>query len=146
MIHERWSTGRITGEAVRVPFTCPECKRTSHNPNDERYRYCGACHEFFPLEETNEPAEVAAIAQLLVEARANLATGVVEDLPPEHARHWRSVIAWLQAHLPPDHTAVMYELPCHQCVDLGVFQLPDDPDTWRPCSCVIGQFLADTSA
>lgn len=28
-------------------FTCPKCKRTSHNPNDARERYCGACHEFF---------------------------------------------------------------------------------------------------
>lgn len=28
-------------------FTCPKCFRTSHNPNDARERYCGACHEFF---------------------------------------------------------------------------------------------------
>lgn len=25
-------------------FTCPDCGRTSHNPNDVEHRYCGACH------------------------------------------------------------------------------------------------------
>lgn len=29
-------------------FTCPKCGAVSHNPNDVRERYCGACHEFFP--------------------------------------------------------------------------------------------------
>lgn len=24
-------------------FTCPRCGRVSHNPNDIRERYCGAC-------------------------------------------------------------------------------------------------------
>ena len=27
-------------------FTCPVCKRVSHNPNDLREGYCGACHDF----------------------------------------------------------------------------------------------------
>jgi hypothetical protein len=27
-------------------FTCPKCERTSHNSNDARAGYCGACHEF----------------------------------------------------------------------------------------------------
>lgn len=27
-------------------FTCPACGRTSHHPDDARYGYCGACHEF----------------------------------------------------------------------------------------------------
>lgn len=31
----------------QVPgYTCPRCGRTSHNPNDVRERYCGACHLF----------------------------------------------------------------------------------------------------
>lgn len=25
-------------------FTCPECGRTSYNPNDIEQRYCGNCH------------------------------------------------------------------------------------------------------
>lgn len=28
------------------PFTCPVCGRTSHNPMDYRYGYCGNCHAF----------------------------------------------------------------------------------------------------
>ena len=28
-------------------FTCPKCGKVSHNPNDVKERYCGACHEFF---------------------------------------------------------------------------------------------------
>jgi hypothetical protein len=27
-------------------ITCPACLRTSHNPNDVREGYCGACHRF----------------------------------------------------------------------------------------------------
>lgn len=27
-----------------MPFTCPRCGMTSHNPNDEREGYCGNCH------------------------------------------------------------------------------------------------------
>jgi hypothetical protein len=30
-----------------MSFICPKCSRESFNPNDERYRYCGACHMFF---------------------------------------------------------------------------------------------------
>lgn len=29
-------------------FTCPNCHRTSYNPNDKKHRYCGACKRFFP--------------------------------------------------------------------------------------------------
>jgi hypothetical protein len=27
-------------------WTCRHCNRTSHNPNDALYRYCGACDHF----------------------------------------------------------------------------------------------------
>ncbi len=38
-----------TEEAKRIhdQFACPRCGKISHNPNDVRERYCGACHEFF---------------------------------------------------------------------------------------------------
>lgn len=29
-----------------IGFTCPRCQRTSHNLNDFREGYCGACHDF----------------------------------------------------------------------------------------------------
>lgn len=30
----------------RPSFTCPRCGRTSYNPHDVIYGYCGACHDF----------------------------------------------------------------------------------------------------
>lgn len=27
-------------------ITCPQCGRTSHNPNDVREKYCGNCHQY----------------------------------------------------------------------------------------------------
>ncbi len=29
-----------------MSYTCLRCRRTSHNPNDEREKYCGNCHLF----------------------------------------------------------------------------------------------------
>lgn len=29
-----------------MSYTCPRCGFTSHNENDERYSYCGNCHDF----------------------------------------------------------------------------------------------------
>ena len=29
-----------------MAFTCPRCKMTSHNPNDEANEYCSNCHAF----------------------------------------------------------------------------------------------------
>lgn len=34
----------------RPSFTCPRCGRTSYNPGDVLYGYCGACHDY-----TREP-------------------------------------------------------------------------------------------
>lgn len=32
-----------------MSFTCPRCRMTSYNPNDEREGYCGNCHAFTGL-------------------------------------------------------------------------------------------------
>lgn len=29
-----------------MPFTCPDCGRTSSHPHDEQNQYCGNCHQF----------------------------------------------------------------------------------------------------
>jgi len=42
-----------------MSFTCPDCNKTSHNPNDEINRYCGACHKWFPADEDLELPEAA---------------------------------------------------------------------------------------
>jgi len=31
---------------MSTSITCPQCGRTSHNPNDVREKYCGACHQY----------------------------------------------------------------------------------------------------
>jgi hypothetical protein len=36
--HQKWLAEN------RPSITCPDCGRTSHNPNDVREGYCGACH------------------------------------------------------------------------------------------------------
>lgn len=45
------ATRQIEEVFAATTFTCPTCHRLSHNPNDARERYCGACHEWFPGEE-----------------------------------------------------------------------------------------------
>ena len=44
----RWLAELLEAERAerQAGFTCPRCGRTSHNPNDARERYCGACHVF----------------------------------------------------------------------------------------------------
>ena len=29
-----------------MSYTCPACGATSQHPDDERYSYCGRCHQF----------------------------------------------------------------------------------------------------
>lgn len=43
-------------------ITCPRCLRTSHNPNDIKQGYCGACHDWTqPMSDYfNEVAEMLA--------------------------------------------------------------------------------------
>lgn len=50
-----------------LSFTCPFCERTSFNPNDVRFRYCGACHRFYP--ERDESTTELALAWLEEDAR-----------------------------------------------------------------------------
>jgi len=38
-----------------MAFTCPRCGRTSHNPNDEREGYCGACHDWTGGQQLHNP-------------------------------------------------------------------------------------------
>lgn len=37
---------------IRPIFTCPKCRKTSHNPNDAKQRFCGMCKVFIePVEQ-----------------------------------------------------------------------------------------------
>lgn len=37
-----------------MAFECPKCSRVSHNENDEKHRYCGNCHKFYPAKSIEE--------------------------------------------------------------------------------------------
>jgi hypothetical protein len=43
-------------------FTCPRCARTSHQPEDIKYGYCGACHDWTGDQVLAELRKVAAAA------------------------------------------------------------------------------------
>lgn len=53
-----------------MSFTCPRCGATSHNPNDQRYGYCGRCHEF-----TGGPSGVDRLVEDAVVAVTGVAPG-----------------------------------------------------------------------
>ena len=84
------------------------------------------------------------LSQLVIEARTVLAQVVALGGSVRHRQHWRAVIAWLQAHLPPEHSAVSETPPCGVCLDQGVIQR--DGGVVEPCSCLVGQYLGDLSA
>lgn len=39
--------------AEPTTFTCPRCTKTSYNPNDAKYGYCGNCNDY-----TGRPAHL----------------------------------------------------------------------------------------
>jgi hypothetical protein len=46
-LYERVCERRRRQERLRLPsITCPNCGRTSWNPNDVREGYCGNCHDW----------------------------------------------------------------------------------------------------
>lgn len=46
-LYERVCERRRRQERLRLPsVACPECGRTSFNPNDVREGYCGSCHSW----------------------------------------------------------------------------------------------------
>lgn len=51
-----------------MAFTCPQCNRTSHHPDDEKHGYCGNCHEFTGLK-ADHPTGVTLMVAGIVAAR-----------------------------------------------------------------------------
>jgi hypothetical protein len=46
-LYERICERRRRREKYRIPsITCPDCDRTSWNPDDVREGYCGNCHDW----------------------------------------------------------------------------------------------------
>ncbi len=92
-----------------MAYTCPDCLRTSHHPQDEKNLYCGNCHEFKPgnvhyeLSEfqlaiaralqgpSPQPYVLAAVAQHFLDAQATWDTILLELLPLYNARRLSKV-------------------------------------------------------
>jgi hypothetical protein len=34
---------------MTTTFTCPDCRVTSHHPDDVAYNYCGRCHQWWEM-------------------------------------------------------------------------------------------------
>lgn len=52
-VADSWEKGERPGRVSIIVdvdtadgFRCPKCNKVSHNPNDKREGYCGACHAY----------------------------------------------------------------------------------------------------
>lgn len=70
----------MTAESI----TCPECHRTSWNPNDVKEGYCGNCHWW-----TSDPLLAPHFAE--VKEKAERAAAMMQETP----QHVRGAIAGL---------------------------------------------------
>lgn len=96
----------MVDETDTLTICCPECRRTSHNPNDVREGYCGACAWWTSVPGLWLPW---AIRRRLAEA------GPYRDRPPV------ACVNDACAHLPVCQTVVDGELvDPHGVVDGGV--------------------------
>lgn len=43
---QRQQSGGVVSVS-REATICPQCSQVSHNPNNVKHRYCGACHQFY---------------------------------------------------------------------------------------------------
>lgn len=75
-------------------YTCPRCMKTSHNPNDARHRWCGACNRF---ESEVGPPPVflsSAIGEIMRRTRRFLESGSPFSLQFEMFTGSDGVLKW----------------------------------------------------
>lgn len=83
-------------------ITCPECRRTSYNPNDIKEGYCGYCHAW-----TSNPLD----ARMHNNPRAGTWLIVVE-LPPRYSdKMWFALLRHI-AHAVEKHVTGAYVHGC----------------------------------
>lgn len=58
-------------------ITCPQCGRTSYNPNDVRERYCGNCHQYHDTMLRNATRWTAARGVGIILGMTLLAVGLL---------------------------------------------------------------------
>lgn len=81
-----------------MAYTCPRCGMRSHNPNDEKYRYCGGCHEHtgdVGLDDELTKLLLAAIAQAMF--RAGAASQAGGELARTVGKHRQDATTWRSA-------------------------------------------------
>lgn len=71
-----------------MSYTCPRCGATSHNPNDETYKYCARCHRFEDGRESHLCADDWAVIKANTKRWA--AQPMPEDVRLRIARIWNS--------------------------------------------------------
>lgn len=91
-------------------YTCPNCGRTSHNPNDLRERYCGWCHLFegedadddvtrFRCTDCGEHVLALGLSVCALPPRCNVCAWLQEFVEPAEHAEYRKLLGW--AGLPP---------------------------------------------
>lgn len=64
-------------------ITCSLCGRTSHNPNDVEYRYCGNCHRFLDIPDLVRNGKLEALRRRLRMDHPHRATQLVRQATQE---------------------------------------------------------------
>ena len=86
-------------------YTCPRCGRTSHNENDAREGYCGACHDWtrdrFPgmVPFGLTPAQVQAADNAWASGRYTV-EDAVDAMIADHLRHYSPLTGRRPDHVP----------------------------------------------
>jgi hypothetical protein len=121
---------RITGQPRRS-ITCPECGRTSPNPDDVAQGYCGVCH-WWTSDEVLGPARRAELAAVVDSARAAALVAEQEAAAAAAARRQAMLKRWARYMGPvtPDIEAAVRGLD-EQNLRFVECMLDDEADRWR---------------
>jgi hypothetical protein len=79
-----------------VSYTCPQCGKTSHHPDDERNGYCGNCHAYTSLDPRLAIAELFAVPpELLGLVLLQRGGALISDTPLPEGHTARALAAAL---------------------------------------------------
>lgn len=82
---------------MAASFTCPRCRRTSHNINDVREGYCGYCYDWTGLDAGPDaydlgPPELSPLPTLWPAGRPSWCEGYLAGKPLDDGSEWLIVI------------------------------------------------------
>jgi chitosanase len=73
---------------MQASFTCPQCGRTSYNPNDVREGYCGWCHDY-----TRADTELARLRAELQEQETKMSASPFVPFDPKLVDFIRRILS-----------------------------------------------------